>query len=183
MFKESIKFGAIGGVVLMIYGLITIIFGMENFVSIFIYLLNLAFLIFWIFYSIFKQRKANGGHISFLNALMSGLIAFAIMTLISTVFSLVYFNVVNPEAKFELSSMIVDSTVETMENWNAPQETIDDFLDNDAPEMIEQFTAGGMIKSYFKQFIFGLIFSLIAALIFKRKPEGEISVDAFDDGV
>lgn len=183
MYKESVKYGLIGGAILIAYGLITIIFGMENFVNFGIYMLTFAFLIFWIFFSVYKQRKANGGQFSFLNALLSGLIAFGVMTLLSTVFNLVYFNVVNPQAKFELSEMIIDSTLNTMENWNAPQEAIDDFIENDAAEMHEQFSTGGLIKSYFTQFIMGFIFSLIAALIFKRKPLSNNSTGALDDSV
>ncbi len=183
MFKESIKYGIIGGVILLVYSLLTLIFGMENFVNFWIYMLTFVFLIFWIFFSIYKQRKANGGHISFLNALASGLIAFAVMTFISTVYNLLYFNVINPEAKFELANMIIDNTIETMENWNTPQEVIDEFLDGDAKEMYEQFSTVNLIKSYFTQFIFGIIFSLIAALIFKRKPSEDISVDALDASI
>ncbi|NND77116.1 MAG: DUF4199 domain-containing protein [Flavobacteriales bacterium] len=171
MFKESIKYGLIGGAIFILYSLITQIVGMEHFVSLWVYLLTFVFMIVWVFVSIGKQRKANGNSISFKNALISGMISFGIMTLITTVYGILYFNVIAPDAKYELTELIIESTVESMENFGAPQDSIDQFLDNDAEKMPEQFETGSQIVSYFKQLIFGLVISLIAALILKRKPE------------
>ena len=182
MYKTSIRYGLIGGFILIVYSLLTLIIGIEHFVSMWIYMLTFVFYIVWLFITIAKQRKANGGFISFSEAFISGLIGFGITTGIATLYAIIYFNVISPEAKFELTDLIVENALETMDKFGAPQDTIDEFLENDAAEMPAQFDVVPQMLSYLKLLIFGAVLSLIGALIFKRKEDSSGSrPDALDE--
>ena len=120
-----------------------------------------------------NYRKEIGGYLSFKNAFIyAALVLFSAMA-ISRIFSLILFNVVDPQ----VSQIVTDASVEKwtalMEGWNTPQEKIDEAIDKMKIDIPKSFSPIGILISIFWP---GLVFIAIAAaisggIVKKNQPE------------
>lgn len=88
--------------------------------------------------------------------------------LVSTVWNIVLFNVVDKSLAKELSVRILEETEETMEKWGAPEKTIKDTL-KEMRDLPEQFKPLAQLLSWLKGGLFMALISLICASFIKRK--------------
>ncbi|MCK0178229.1 DUF4199 domain-containing protein [Flavobacteriaceae bacterium S0862] len=113
-----------------------------------------------------KSKSLNGGFLSFKEAFSSYFITVAIGIAISTIVSMILFNYVDPEAAKQIQQITVDMTVNMMEGFGAPAETI-----AEAVEKIEsqnQYSLINTAKSLAWGFLFQAIIGLIVAAIMKK---------------
>jgi len=113
-----------------------------------------------------KSKSLNGGFLSFKEAFSSYFITVAIGIAISTVVSMILFNYVDPEAAKQIQQITIDATVNMMEGFGAPAETI-----AEAVEKIEsqnQYSLINTAKSLAWGFLFQAIIGLIVAAIMKK---------------
>jgi len=114
-----------------------------------------------------KARSIMGGFISFKDAFTAFFITIVIGIVIPALVGLVIFNFVDPEAATILQEKIVESQLRMMENWGAPQETIDEAL-----KQIEAqgsfFTIANSLKSIAYQLVGFSVVGLIVALVVKK---------------
>ncbi len=89
-------------------------------------------------------------------------------TLVSTVWNIILFNVIDTTLAKELSERILEETAETMEKWGAPQETIKDTL-KEMKDLPTQFKPVAQLLGWLKGGLFMAIVSLICASFIKRK--------------
>jgi hypothetical protein len=135
-------------------------------------LLMLAVGVAFVIYAGINYRNSIGGYIPFGKAFLHGLLVFAIAGIISTGFNLLLYYVIDPELPENLTEAIITNTEETMANWGAPQESIDQAIDKMREDMPKNFTVGGLVKGYFTALIWYVILSLITGLIVKKnQPE------------
>lgn len=113
-----------------------------------------------------KSRKALGGFISFKEAFTSYFITVAIGTIISTVVGIVIFDFVDPEAAEYINEKIVTMTRETMENWGAPQESINETMVKLEGE--NNFSTAAQLQSYVIRLLILSVLGLIVGVIVKR---------------
>lgn len=119
-----------------------------------------------------KARSLSGGFISFKQAFSSYFIPIAVGVLISTTVGIVLFNVVDPEAAEVIKQRSIEATVEMMEGFGSPQETIDQQIA--VLEETDQFSAIGQLKGIAWQLLFySIIGLLVAAIIKKKDPNAE----------
>ncbi len=119
-----------------------------------------------------KARAQMGGIISFKEAFATFIVAYLVNAVLTTVFSLLLFNVIDPDAAERLQDMIIESTAQTMENFGAPEESIDETIS----QMSEasQFGVGQQIRGFFTGIIIYSVIGLIVAAVMKKKrPEYE----------
>ena len=92
---------------------------------------------------------------------------FVLAGLIGTAFSILLFQVIDPDLPQLMSEAIIEQTVEMMEGFGANQEIIDEAIEDADPAA--SFTVMGQIKSFGMVLIFYAVMSLITGAIIKRK--------------
>lgn len=114
-----------------------------------------------------NARKLLSGFISFKQAFTAYFITILVGILISSVVSIVIFNVVDPESAIVLQDMIIENQAQMLERFGSPQEAID--------QVVAQMREGGsmysisnILKSIAFQLIGFSIVGLIVALVVKR---------------
>ncbi|OZV68108.1 DUF4199 domain-containing protein [Winogradskyella aurantia] len=114
-----------------------------------------------------KAKSILNGFISFKEAFTAWFTTIVVGILISTVVSILIFNVVDPEAAELVKQASIEATVSMMENFGTPQETIDMAITE--MENTNQFAVVNLLKSLAWQFLFYAIVGLLIALIMKKK--------------
>jgi hypothetical protein len=120
--------------------------------------------------STIKARNISGGFINFKSAFTAFFITIAIGIVIPALIGLVIFNFVDPEAAAILQDKIIDSQMAMMQNFGAPQESIDEAM----KQMRAQenfFSIGNSIKSIAYQLVgFSVVGLIVAAVVKKEDP-------------
>jgi len=120
--------------------------------------------------STIKSKSLQNGFISFKEAFTSYFITIAIGLAISAVISIVIFNFIDTEAALTIKDLMLDSQVEMMRNFNAPEDAIAEVVkQSEAQENI--FSIANVVQSVIFQLIGFSVIGLIVALVMKRKPE------------
>jgi hypothetical protein len=114
-----------------------------------------------------KARSIMGGYITFKDAFSAFFLTIAIGIVIPALVGLVIFNFVDPEAATVLQEKIVESQLRMMENWGAPQESIDEAL-KQLEAQGSFFTVSNSLKSIAYQLIGFSVVGLIVALVVKK---------------
>lgn len=129
-------------------------------------LMMLLVIIFGIMSSM-KARSLMGGFINFKNAFTAYFIAILVGILISSVVSIIIFNVVDPDAALTLQDKIIEMQVEMMERFGTPQSAIDQAV-NDMEANGNMYSIGNILKSIAFQLVGFSIVGLIVSLVVKR---------------
>ena len=151
IWKNSVNYGLIAGVLMIAFSLILWLLGMmENKVLGYITYLILAFMMFlaatnW-------RDKFNGGWMSYGEAFRTGFYVTLIAAVLLIIYNYIFFNFIDPEFLAGQLLKAEDAILEANPNIS------DADLDR-AMEMSARFTSPGMIA------IFGLIFTLIFGTI------------------
>jgi len=156
----AIRYGLYGGLFSIIYSLLANMFDFAVPTS--IGLLALQFLVLigitvTILILALRQHREKelGGLMSFKRGFLVGFIALFVGGIISTLFQLLYFNVIDPE----FASEAMDKMEELFEKFNMPE----DQMEQQLADAEENFTNAGILK---QGFISGPIFSAVMAAIF-----------------
>lgn len=167
MENVSVKYGVMGGAATIIVSLLLWFIDPKVFLD-YSWINYIVIIVFMILAG--KEAKENdGGYIEFGDIFKHFFITFLIITLFSTVFQYILYNIIDPN----LIVMAKEMAIEAMEKITEA------FGDEEMAEtLIEQiedkslFTIGQMIQSWVFGLILGAIFSAILALIMKKKdPE------------
>lgn len=118
-----------------------------------------------------KTKKELKGVFSFKDAFTTYFIAIVIGILISVLFNILLFNVVDPSAKETVNELIIKYTMNMMQKLGAPSSAINEAIakmrENDPYSPIE------LLKGSLFSIGFSSIFGLILAAIFKSKSTQE----------
>jgi hypothetical protein len=115
-----------------------------------------------------QYKKTLGGFITFKESFTSFFIAVLIGFLISTLFNIVLFNVIDLEAKTILSENVIKYTVEMMQKFGAKAADINKVVED--MRASDSFGVAGQLKGFFFNVIFYSIIGLVCSLIIKRVP-------------
>lgn len=127
-------------------------------------------------------RKKVGGFLSFKQATTSAFVIFIVAYAISYTGNLIYTKVIDKTIMERMSTTMLDGTERMMENMNAPQEKIDEAMDNARKQMKEQndMTFTSVTKGLLIAVLMYFILSLIFGAIFKREGVRYVAVDDDD---
>lgn len=173
--KENIlKFGLLLGIINIIIGLIIYIIDITLMVTwwlgIGILILNFCIVL----YAGFTYRKSAGGFLSFKNAFIFVFLTLVLSGFIGLLFNMFLFNVLDPGLGEVLADESVKQMVGMMESFGAPEENIDEAIEEARANASSQFSFLGGIKTYLWSFIGYAIGALIIGAIIKKKnPETE----------
>jgi hypothetical protein len=137
---------------------------------------GIGMMVLIIIFGIVSSMKAKGllnEFITFKEAFSSYFITIAIGLIISTIVSLIIFNFIDPDAAITLKEKVLDSSVEMMRNFNAPEEAIAEAVEKmEADE--NMFAIGKVLQSLAFQLVGFSIVGLIVALVVKKNnPDAE----------
>ena len=123
-----------------------------------------------IIYAGIDYRKSVGGFLSYGKAWQHSMLTFAVSGVISVVFQILLYSVIDSELPAKLTDVIVDNTREMMENFGAPADQMDTALEKARTDSLDRLTPFGLMKGYIFQLIGYAVFSLIIALFTRKNP-------------
>jgi hypothetical protein len=171
------RFGLIIASVGIFYTLMAYLVNLELLVNTFaglgLWALNMVLLIV----AITQVKKAFGGYISFKEAFSTFILTYIISALVSSVFGILLFSVIDPEAADRVQELIIETTVNMMERFGAPEDSITEQVEQ--LESTNQFSASNQVRGFFTGIVLYAIIGLIVAAVMKKnKPE---FIDQLDD--
>ena len=169
--KNGITFGVIIGIVSALITATIYAVDLNLFTSWWIGVLSiLTYLILGIVLLV-KTKKELNGVFSFKNAFTTYFIAIVIGILISVLFNILLFNVIDPSAKETVNELIIKYTMNMMQKLGAPASSINEALakmkENDPYSPFE------LLKGSVFTILFSSLFGLILAAFFKSKSTQE----------
>lgn len=172
MAKMAIKYGAIFSVISFIIQLVLYAVNYELLVSFIYIIILIVILLGAMVWAGIQYRKSVGGYLSYGKSYVFLIILTVSLFSIGAVFSWVLYNVVDPELPAMVKEIQIDSTIEFMENMNAPDDKIDEAIAE-----IESQNAGGVLETLKASMVMIIVFAvldlLLALFVRKSRPEFE----------
>jgi len=168
-FPTAIRYGAIGGVISVIYALIGILTGLSNpaggmMKMMVVGLVSIIITIGIIVYAIKMHRDNDlGGYVSLGRAFLVGLIASVIAALIGIIFNYVYMNFIDPT----YIDTVVEGMEEMMSGFDLPEEVMEQSIEDARASLApgKMFTTGLLSAA-----AVSAVISIICAAIMKKEP-------------
>jgi len=164
--QHGLKYGLIGGAIVIIYSLITILIGLSP-SNMMIMGLSSMVVVFgaYILIVVLSQKAVRRDlkKLSLGDAMGTGVIAVVVTGLLGAIFSFIYNNFIDPEY---LASM-VDMMTEYFEEMGMTEEMIEAQISN----VESQGSIGGVLKNSLMGIVTGTIISLISGLILKKDAD------------
>lgn len=165
MTNTPITYGVFCGLALILLGLVLYLGGVSLYMSPATFLNYIIPIVFAVLCGL-RERKLQGGHMSFGHALKVIFLFFVIASLISTLFTYLLLNIIDVPFRQALSQEAAVATEKMLEKFGAPQDTIDkavgDMLSG------KSYTFGKTLLGYAFGLIFWFIVTLIIAAIIKK---------------
>lgn len=165
--SSSLNYGMYLGLILAALTVVGYAISLDLFTKWWFGILMMILVIIFGIISSMKARKLMGGFINFKNAFTAYFIAILVGIVISSVVSIIIFNVIDPDAAIILQDKIIEMQVEMMQNFGTPQDAIDKAV-NDMQANGNMYSIGNILKSIAYQLIGFSIVGLIVALVVKK---------------
>lgn len=114
-----------------------------------------------------KYRSSQGGFMSFKDGFTIYFMTALLATVLSTLFSMLIFNVVDTQFADLVNNEILEATISRMEGFGTPEEVIKQTIEK-MEESGGQFTLMNQLKSLAYAMIFNAIIALIVAAFTKK---------------
>jgi hypothetical protein len=169
--KTALTYGIIGGIAVIVFTLLLYIGGLELYTSPLAYVAIAIPIVVAVLGGV-KEKKLQGGYLSFKQALATVFLILVIISLLSTLFSHLLLNVIDIPFREALMQDQQIRMEKFLTKMGAPQESIDKALDDiNNPA---NYTIGKIFLGFLMYCIIWFIVSLIiAAIIKKKRPEFE----------
>lgn len=165
--KNSLNFGLFLGLFLVLVTTLIYSIDISLFTSSWIGIVNVIVITGFGVFSALKYKKSIGGYISFKETFSSFFITVVIGFFISTLFSILLFNLIDTDAKATITENIIRYTVEMMEKFGAKPSDINKMADE--MQKSDSFGMAGQLKGFAFNLIIYSIIGLISALIIKKE--------------
>jgi len=167
--NAGLTYGVILGLALIIFTLILYLGGVKWFVSPFAWAGFCIPVVFAVIGGV-KQKKANGGYLSFSEALKTVFLVFVIGTLISTLFNYLLFNIIDVPFRQALAQETAVIQEKMMRRFGAPESSIEKSVADTLSG--NSYSISKILLSYaFGLILWFLLSLIIAAIVKKSKPE------------
>ena len=167
--KNGIAFGIIIGIFSILVTTLIYTIDLNLFVNIWVGLTTIAIYIIIGVIVVAKTKKQLHGQITFKEAFTVYFIAAVIGGLLSTLFQIVLFNVIDPAAKETIKELGIKYTTETMERFNAPSASINETVEQ--MQSVDNYSPVSLLKGFAFGLIISAIFSALLGLIFRSKTD------------
>ena len=161
------KYGVYLGIALILMTVIAYALNLALFTKWWFGIISFLLLIAISIMAVREAKKLTSTYFSFKNAFTTFFITVLVGNLLATLFSILLFSFIDPEAAIAVTDLTVDASREMMESFGAPQASIDEALAEMQTE--NQFSVLNQLKKFIYSLGFYLIIGLIIALIFREK--------------
>lgn len=165
--KNGVKFGIILGVFSILSTTLMYCIDLKLFVNIWIgvclFLISLAIGIV----SVAQSKKQIGGFITFKEAFTAFFITMAIGLALNILFSILLFNVIDPDAALTIRDNIIEYTVTMLQKANTPSATIKQQVET--MRSTNSYSISNQIQTYFWFLLFYIIVGLLVAIALRNK--------------
>jgi uncharacterized membrane protein YccC len=169
--KNAIKFGVISAVFSVFASTIMYVVDLGLFVNMWVGFGMIGVYLIIGMTLLYNTKKDLGGNLSFKDGFTAYFISALIGITISTLFSILLFNVIDTDARDQISELFIKSQVKMMQKFGAPSasinETITQLKEN------SQFSLKGLISGFFTSLLGAIIFGLILAAFFKTRRSSQ----------
>lgn len=125
-------------------------------------------------YAGIDYRNNVGGFLPYGKAFVHGFLVLAVSALVATLFNMVLYNVIDTELPQKLTDATLENTREMMANFGAPEEAIDQAMEDAKGRTANQFTITGQLIGLASILFFSAIMALISAIFVKKNQPVEI---------
>ena len=168
--KKLLEFGVLLGLISIGIGVLYYSLGIEFMIKWWVGLINLAVSIFLICFFALRYRKSIGGYMNYWNAFFALVIILTISGVISTIYNMILFHVIDPELPVKMHDAILQTTVQWMEDFKVPQSEIDKVIDKMQSQQ-NQYSVGRQLIGIIWVILGSAIISfIIAAFVKKSRP-------------
>ena len=172
---EALKSGVILG---LISTIVTILIYISDISLLADWKLGLSMSVLSLAFVIYMGRKfrleETDGFLSYKESFYYSFVVFFISSVISAAFLILLYEVIDPEVSRVLADQAIENTEKMMRNFGAPEEQIDQSLEELDGQMIESFSAVGVMENSWVYFISSTILGAICAIFIKKsRPEFE----------
>lgn len=166
--NPGLLYGLLGGLAMSVFLLLLYLGGVEYFMS------AIAWLGYCIIITIailggLRQKKLNGGYITFGQALKVVFTIFALAFLIQTTFSYILLNHVDTSFRDNLTQATLVKTEEMLKKFGASDAQIEEAVKRVSEQ--DSYSIKNILLGYGMMCILFFLVSLIIAAIIKRKPQ------------
>jgi len=169
--QHAVKFGGIVGMVSAILTILLYVIDPALMVNMWLGLSLLAIFLGLVIYGGISYRKEIGGYIEFGPAYIHGFVVLVIMGIIGLAINLLLHNVIDTSLKDTLTEVSLEQTGNMMEKFGAPQDAIDEALEEQRGKAEDQFSNMGLLKGFFIGIIAYAVIALITGLIVRRREK------------
>lgn len=166
-------YGLIGGLIMAVVLLLLYLGGTAVFLGPFAWASSLIVIVIAVLAGV-KQKKLNGGYLTFGEALKTVFTVFALTFLVQSLFSYVLMNFIDTSFRDSLTAATLEKTSEFMRRFGATESQIEETLQNASKK--DSYSLPNILLGYgIWCIVFFLISLVIAAIIKKSKPAFENS--------
>jgi hypothetical protein len=165
--KNGIKFGLLLGIFSILATTLMYTIDLKLFVNIWIGLVLFFVSLSIGIVSVAQSKKQIGGFITFKEAFTAFFITMAIGLALNILFSILLFNVIDPNAALTIRENIVEYTVNMLQKAGTPAAKIKEQIET--MRSTNSYSIGNQIQSYFWFLLFYIIVGLLVAVALRNK--------------
>lgn len=167
MRKISMNYGIILGLTMIVVTTVMYVVDINLFTSSWIGIVNIAIITGFGVFAAVKSKKNNGGFLSFKETFTCFFITVVLGVFISTLYSILLFNLIDPESKAVITENVIKKTVEMMQKFGGKAADINKMVEE--MQKTDSFGMWGQLKGFAFGLILYSIIGLITALIVRRE--------------
>lgn len=165
--KNAARYGLFLGIFIIVTTTLVYAIDISLFTASWFGMLNMAIVIAFGAFAAVQSKKNQGGFLTFKETFTSFLVAVLVGLFISTLFSILLFNVIDPEAKQIISDNVIKMTSGMMEKFGAKPADINNVIKE--MQKTDSFGVFGQLKGFVFNIVIYSIIGLITALIIRRE--------------
>ncbi len=163
----GLKFGLLAGFATIIIQLILYIIDPNMLFSGIAFIPSILLLVL-VIYAPIAAKRANGGYIDFFPAFLASLLTYVVSVIITSLFTYVLYNFVDPSLNQLVIDQSIDTTVGFMEAIGASEEQIEEAIDDIQNTEGSVMSLGNVLFGIVSGSFVASIFCAIIALIVKK---------------
>ena len=165
--KNSARYGLFLGLFVIVTTTLVYALDITLFTASWYGLLSMSIIIVFGAYAAIQAKKNQGGFLTFKETFTSFLVTVLVGLFISTLFSILLFNVIDPEAKQVITDNVIKMTTGLMEKFGTKPADINAIIKE--MQKTDSFGVVGQLKGFLFNIVIYSIIGLITALIIRRE--------------
>lgn len=165
--KSAAKIGLFLGLFVIVATTLVYTIDLSLFTASWYGMANMAIVIAFGVTAAIQAKKSQGGFLTFRQTFTSFFIAVLVGLFLSTVFSILLFNIIDPEAKQIITDNVIKMTAGLMEKFGTKPADINEIIKE--MKKTDSFGVYGQLKGFLFNIIIYSVIGLVTALIIRRE--------------